>query len=86
MKASLEVGTAICQYLLIARKWRKALCRPLAVLRLTILTRVSVKCGPDGGGWRMADGGWRMADGGWRVEKCGWKIADDKMRMEKCGR
>ena len=40
---------------------------------------VSVKCGPDGGGrrmadggWRMADGGWRMADGGWRMEKCGW--------------
>ena len=33
---------------------------------------VSVKWGPDGGGWRMADGGWRMADGGWRIEKCGW--------------
>ena len=26
--------------------------------------RVSVKCGPDDGGWRMADGGWRMVDGG----------------------
>ena len=37
-----------------------------------VLERVSVKCGPDGGGWRMADGGWRMAD--------------DKMRIEKCGR
>ena len=32
---------------------------------------VSVKCGPDGGGWR--------------IEKCGWINADDKMRMEKCG-
>ena len=39
---------------------------------------VSVKCGPD-------DGGWRMADRKMRMIKCGWKIADDKMRMIKCG-
>ena len=31
---------------------------------------VSVKYGPDGGGWRMADGG--------------QKNADDKMQMTKC--
>ena len=37
---------------------------------------VSVKCGPDGGGWRMADR--KM-----RVIKCGWKNADGKMRMIK---
>ena len=43
-----------------------------------VSNRVSVKCGPDGGGWRMADRKMRMI-------KCGWKIADDKMRMEKCG-
>ena len=40
--------------------------------------RVSVKCGPDGGGWRMADDKMRMI-------KCGWKNADDKMRLIKCG-
>ena len=34
--------------------------------------RVSVKCGPDGGGWRMAARKMRMI-------KCGWKKADDKM-------
>ena len=56
------------------------------------VNRVSVKCGPDGGGWRMADGGWRMADGGWRMADGGWRMADggwknadDKMRIEKCG-
>ena len=32
--------------------------------------RVSVKCGPDGGGWLMADRKMRMI-------KCGWKIAGD---------
>ena len=42
-----------------------------------LFSGVSVKCGPDGGGWRMADGGWR-------IEKCGWKNADDKMRMKHC--
>ena len=47
--------------------------------------RVSVMCGPDGGGWRMADGGWRMADGGWRMANGGWRMADDKMRIIKCG-
>ena len=47
--------------------------------------RVSVKCGPGGGGWRMADGGWRMADGGWRMADGGWRMADRKMRIEKCG-
>ena len=53
---------------------------------------VSVKCGPDGEGWWMADGGWRIeicrwknADGKMRMMKCGWKNADDEMRMEKCG-
>ena len=54
---------------------------------------VSVKCGPDGGGWqRMADGGWRTADGvrrmadnKMRMAKCEWQNADDKMRMIKCG-
>ena len=52
---------------------------------------VSVKCGPDGGGWRMADRkmrmikcGWKSADGKMRMEKCGWKNADDKM-MENFG-
>ena len=37
--------------------------------------RVSVKCGPDGGGWRMADRKMRMI-------KCGWKNADDKIGMK----
>ena len=37
---------------------------------LRLINRVSVNCGPDGGGWRMADGG--------------WKNADDKMLMTKC--
>ena len=51
--------------------------------------RVSVKCGADGGGWRMADRkmrmikwGWKNADEKMRMEKCGWKNADDKMRMK----
>ena len=35
-----------------------------------------INCGPDGGGWRMADRKMRMI-------KCGWKDADDKMRMTK---
>ena len=48
-------------------------------------TWVSVKCGPDGGGWRMADGGWRMADGGWRMADGGWRMADGGWRIEKCG-
>ena len=39
---------------------------------------VSVKYGPDGGGWFMADRKMRMI-------KCGWKITVDKMRMIKCG-
>ena len=54
---------------------------------------VSVKCGPDGGGWFMADRkmrmikcGWKNADGKLRMIKCGWKNADDKMRMGKKGR
>ena len=47
--------------------------------------RVSVKCGPDGSGWRMADGVWKNAYGKMRMEKCVWKNADGKMRMEKCG-
>ena len=46
--------------------------------QLTSFQGVSVKCGPDGGGWRMADRKMRMI-------KCGWEITDDKMRMEKCG-
>ena len=39
----------------------------------------SVKCRPDGGGWRMADRKMLMI-------KCGWKNADDKIWMIKCGR
>ena len=39
---------------------------------------VSVKCGPDGGGWRMADSGMKNADDKMRMIKCGWKILGDK--------
>ena len=46
---------------------------------------VSVKCGPGGGGWRMADGGWRMADGGWRMADGGWRMADGGWRMADGG-
>ena len=54
-------------------------------LRKSRVARVSVKCGPDGGGWRMADGGWRMADGGWRMADGGWRMADGGWRMADGG-
>lgn len=37
------------------------------------------KCGPDGGGWRLADGKIRMTTE-MQMIKRGWKNADDKMR------
>ena len=46
-------------------------------LAASTLKRVSVKCGPDGGGWRMADGKMRMI-------KCGWKNGEEKLPMTLC--
>jgi len=44
-----------------------------------LLFRVSVNCGPNGGGWWMVDGGWKNADGGWQMEKCGSQNVYNKM-------
>ena len=42
---------------------------------------VSVKCGPDGGGWRIEKCRWKM-----RMRKCGWQTdrdADDNRNGKK---
>ena len=44
--------------------------------------RVSVMCGPDGGGWWMVDGGWRIEK--MRKEKRRWQNADEKLPMTLC--